>query len=89
VTRRPSSSESSLLRGFSNRDGVQPKYFIPDFTADPQAATMHAIEELTRSGEANLAARRSKKIAAVLAILLLLAGAGMLTIARVHGKVVF
>jgi hypothetical protein len=77
-----------IVRGFSNRDGVQPKYFIPDFTADPQAATMQAIEELTRSGEANLAVRRSKKIAAVLAILLLLAGAGALTIARVRGEMV-
>jgi hypothetical protein len=49
---------------------------------------MHAIEELTRSGEANLTLRRSKKIAAVLAIILLLAGAGVLTMARVHGKVI-
>jgi hypothetical protein len=49
---------------------------------------MHAIEELTLSGEANLAMRRSKKVAAVLAILLLLAGAGVLTMARVHAKVV-
>ena len=42
-----------------------------------------------RSGEADLAIRRAKKIGAVaLAILLLLAGAGVLTLARVHGNVV-
>jgi hypothetical protein len=77
-----------LLRGFSIRDGVQPKHFIPDFTEDSQAATISAIEELTRSGEANLAVRRAKKIAAVLAILLLLAGAGVVTVARLRAGVV-
>lgn len=73
---------------FRTQDGIRPKYFIPDFTEDPQGATMRAVRQLSRSGEANLAVRRAKKIGAVLAILLLLAGAGMLTMARVRANVV-
>jgi hypothetical protein len=77
-----------LFRAFRTQDGIHPKYFIPDFTDDPQGAMMRAVKQLMRSGEDNLAIRRAKKIGAVLAILLLLAGAGMLTMARVRGNVV-
>ncbi len=72
---------------FRTQDGIRPKYFIPDFTEDPQRHD-GAVRQLSRSGEANLAVRRAKKIGAVLAILLLLAGAGMLTMARVRANVV-
>lgn len=76
------------FRAFRARDGIRPKYFIPDFTEDPQEVTMRAIKQLTRSSEANLGIRQAKKIGAVLAILLLLAGAGVLTMVRVRGNMV-
>lgn len=73
---------------FNTRDGTRPRRFVPDFVDNPEAATALAIEELTRSGEANLRLRRAKKAMVILAVILLLAGAVVVAVARLNGKVV-
>jgi hypothetical protein len=75
-------------KAFDIRDGTRPERFISDFADNPGAATVRAIVELTKSGEANLRIRRVKKMYAIVALTLLVAGAVVVALARLSGKVV-
>lgn len=74
--------------GRSTRDGPRPALFVPDFTLYGLKAVARAIRETVRRSEENLNIRRRKRIVALLAIGLLIAGAVVVTYARLGEPVV-
>lgn len=75
-------------RGFGKRDGVRPATFIPDFLRHADLATADATKQLVKAGEVNFIVRLWKQIFATAALSLLLAGVAVVTLARLHAKVV-
>lgn len=79
--------------GFSvratKRDGARPRALIPDLMRRPDEAMTTAIVDLIRAGEDNLAVRFAKKSLALLAIVLLFAGAVLVALARLNGAMVY
>lgn len=73
----------------SKRDGVRPRIVIPDLLERPNDALAAAVIDLVSAGEHNLTMRFLKKSLAVLAILLLLAGAVVIALARASGSVIY
>jgi hypothetical protein len=72
----------------SNRDGARPRTFIPDLARWRQRTMSTAIADLIKACEDNLAVRFVKKSLALSAIVLLLAGAVMIALARLDGNMV-
>ena len=73
----------------SKRDGLRPRVVIPDLIERPSEALIAAVIGLVSAGEHNLTMRFVKKGLAVLAILLLLAGAVFIALARAGGNMVY
>jgi hypothetical protein len=71
--------------GRSTRDGPRPALFVPDFSLYGLKAVARAIRETVRRSEENLHIRRRKRIVALAAIALLIAGAVVVTYARLLG----
>jgi hypothetical protein len=74
--------------GASKRDGVSPRFFIPDVLARQSAAISTAIEAVIRAGEINLSVRLWKRGLVVAAILLLLAGGVVVALARLGSNLI-
>jgi hypothetical protein len=72
----------------SDRDGLRPRILIPDMTIRPKEALITAVFDLMSAGEDSLSMRSRKKGLAVLAIVLLLAGAVVIGFARAKGSMV-
>jgi hypothetical protein len=66
----------------SNPDGVRPRIFIADLSASRDESMLGAIEELVAAGEINLTIRFVKRMLAICAIMLLLAGVVVVALAR-------
>jgi hypothetical protein len=71
--------------GGATRDVPRPLLFVPDFSLDSLKAIARAIRETVLESEENLRIRRRKRVAALLAIALLIAGAVVVSYARVAG----
>jgi len=74
--------------GRSGRDVPRPALFVPDFTSARMSAVARAIRETILRSEENLEVRWFKRVTALTAIGLLIAGAVMVTYARLVGAVV-
>ena len=74
--------------GVSKRDGVSPRFFIPDVLARQGAAISTAMEAVIRAGEINLCVRLWKRAPVVAAILLLLAGGVVVALARLGSNLI-
>jgi hypothetical protein len=72
--------------GATERDGVLPSRFIPDFIARRNTAISAAIETVTEAGVKNVAIRSWKRALVVFAIVLLVAGVVVVMLARLGGK---
>lgn len=72
----------------SDRDGLRPRILVPDMTVRPKEALIAAVVDLMSAGEANLSMRSRKKGLAVVAIVLLLAGAVVIGLAQAKGSMV-
>ena len=72
-------------RGVGSRDGVRPKRFIPEFARRSDEATADAIRQLSEACEANLSIRRRKRLLAIVALVMLVAGTVVVAVARLHG----
>ncbi|MDQ6943136.1 MAG: hypothetical protein M3169_11575 [Candidatus Eremiobacteraeota bacterium] len=83
----------AYVLGFSfragKRDGLRPRVVIPDLIDQPAEALFAAVSNLVSAGEYNLTVRFIKKGLAVLAILVLLASAVVIALARAHGDMVY
>jgi hypothetical protein len=75
-------------RGLRIRDFVLPSLFIPDFAQQPGIAATNAIRHLMVAGNLNLRLRWRKRMLAVCALALLLAGVAVIAAARLHAKVI-
>ena len=73
----------------SKRDGLRPRMVIPDLLERPNDALIAAVIDLVSAGEHNLTMRFLKKSLAVLAMLLLLAGAVVIALARASGGMIY
>lgn len=74
--------------GASKRDGVLPRFFVPDVVERENAAVPSAIEAVIDAGEINLSVRLWKRTLVVAAILLLLASGVVIAMARLSGNVI-
>ena len=74
--------------GVSKRDGVLPRFFIPDVLARQNAAIPTAIETVIHAGEMNLCVRLWKRTLVVTAILLLLVAGAIIALARLSDIVI-
>jgi hypothetical protein len=70
------------LSGIRKRDGMRPHNFIADIAKHPGLALTGAIRAQMESGEANMTIRLYKRVAALIAVLLLIAGVISVAIAR-------
>jgi hypothetical protein len=75
-------------RGPRFSDFVSPALFIPDFAQQPGVAATNAIRHLMVAGNLNLRLRWRKRLLAVGALALLLAGMAVVAAARLHAKVI-
>jgi hypothetical protein len=74
--------------GRSTREVPRPAWFVPDFSLYGLKAVARAIRETMSRSEENLNIRRWKRIAVLTAIGLLIAGAVVVTYARLVGAVI-
>ena len=74
--------------GVSKRDGVLPRFFVPDVLARQNAAIPTAIEAVIPAGEINLSVRLWKRALVVTAIMLLLVAGAVVALARLGGAVI-
>lgn len=72
--------------GRTTRDVPRPLLFVPDFSLYGLRAVARAIRETVLESEENLAIRRRKRVVALLAIALLIAGAIVVSYARLAGS---
>ena len=71
--------------GRTTRDVPRPLLFVPDFSLYGLRAVARALRETVLESEENLAIRRRKRVVALLAIALLIAGAVVVSYARLAG----
>jgi hypothetical protein len=69
-------------------DGLRPRDLIPDLLAKPHEAMTGAIADMVAAGEVNTALRLMKRVAVVIAMLLMFTGAILAALARFGGNVV-
>jgi hypothetical protein len=69
-------------------DGLRPRDLVPDLLAKPHEAMTDAIADMMTAGEVNTAVRLLKRVAVIIAMLLLFTGAILVALARFGGDVV-
>lgn len=69
-------------------DGLRPGRLVADLVAKPNQAMIDAIADMVLASEVNHSVRLLKRVAVVLAIVLLATGAVIVALARLGGSVV-